>query len=90
MLYLLLLLFLPKIPVAFFIFTQVYSKTADQDLVLLLAARAARTENQDAIDACIVGMLSDASEVGNFVTILIKHKNSDTQNFKWKWTITGI
>lgn len=41
---------------------EVYSKNADQDLVLLLAARAARTENQDAIDACIVNMLADPKE----------------------------
>jgi H+-transporting ATPase len=30
--------------------------------VLLLAARASRTENQDAIDAAMVGMLADPKE----------------------------
>lgn len=33
------------------------------DTVILLAARAARIDNQDAIDACIVGMLHDPKEV---------------------------
>ena len=32
----------------------------------LLGARASRVENQDAIDACIVGMLGDPKEVCNF------------------------
>lgn len=35
----------------------------DKDTVVLLGARASRVENQDAIDACIVGMLSDPKEV---------------------------
>lgn len=35
----------------------------DKETVLLLAARASRTENQDAIDTCIVGMLADPKEV---------------------------
>lgn len=30
---------------------------------MLLAARASRVENQDAIDACIVNMLGDAKQV---------------------------
>ena len=42
---------------------QVFVKDVDNDLLLLLAARASRVENQDAIDACIVGMLGDPSEV---------------------------
>ena len=42
---------------------QVYVKDCDQETVLLMAARAARTENQDAIDTCIVGMLADPAEV---------------------------
>eukprot|EP00271_Cylindrocystis_brebissonii_P000407 TRINITY_DN104_c0_g1_i1.p1 TRINITY_DN104_c0_g1~~TRINITY_DN104_c0_g1_i1.p1 ORF type:complete len:955 (+),score=166.82 TRINITY_DN104_c0_g1_i1:328-3192(+) len=41
---------------------EVYAANADQDLVLLLAARASRVENQDAIDTCIVGMLADPKE----------------------------
>ena len=32
-------------------------------MVCLLAARASRTENQDAIDAAIVGVLADPKEV---------------------------
>ncbi|KAK2395343.1 plasma membrane ATPase [Trifolium repens] len=34
----------------------------DKEHVILLAARAARTENQDAIDSAIVGMLADPKE----------------------------
>ncbi|XP_047940668.1 plasma membrane ATPase 4-like [Salvia hispanica] len=41
---------------------EVFAKGADADHVLLLAARASRTENQDAIDAAIVGTLSDPKE----------------------------
>ncbi|KAK9931690.1 hypothetical protein M0R45_018958 [Rubus argutus] len=35
---------------------------AEKDHVVLLAARASRTENQDAIDAAMVGMLADPKE----------------------------
>lgn len=35
----------------------------DKDTVVLLAARASRLENQDAIDAAIVNMLADPKEV---------------------------
>lgn len=35
----------------------------DPDTVVLMAARASRTENQDAIDTAIVGMLADPKEV---------------------------
>ncbi|KAE8702061.1 Plasma membrane ATPase [Hibiscus syriacus] len=41
---------------------EVFVKDADKDHVMLLAARASRTENQDAIDAAIVGMLADPKE----------------------------
>ncbi|KAG5618686.1 hypothetical protein H5410_018510 [Solanum commersonii] len=41
---------------------EVFAKDMDQDTVILLGARASRVENQDAIDACIVGMLADAKE----------------------------
>lgn len=34
-----------------------------KDTVVLFAARASRLENQDAIDAAIVNMLSDPREV---------------------------
>ncbi|CAL0325561.1 unnamed protein product [Lupinus luteus] len=41
---------------------EVFAKGVDKEHVMLLAARASRTENQDAIDAAIVGMLSDPKE----------------------------
>ncbi|CAD6259241.1 unnamed protein product [Miscanthus lutarioriparius] len=41
---------------------EVFCKGVDKDHVLLLAARASRTENQDAIDAAMVGMLADPKE----------------------------
>ncbi|KAF9603220.1 hypothetical protein IFM89_034553 [Coptis chinensis] len=41
----------------------VFAKGADKDLVVLLAARASRLENQDAIDTAIVQMLGDHKEV---------------------------
>ncbi|KAL2502518.1 ATPase 8 [Forsythia ovata] len=41
---------------------EVFPKNMDKDTVLLLAARASRVENQDAIDASIVNMLSDPKE----------------------------
>ncbi|CAN1224062.1 ATPase 9, plasma membrane-type [Linum perenne] len=40
----------------------VFVKDCDKDKLLLLGARASRVENQDAIDACIVGMLGDPKE----------------------------
>ncbi|KAG6387869.1 hypothetical protein SASPL_153064 [Salvia splendens] len=41
---------------------EVFVKGLDREQVILLAARASRTENQDAIDAAIVGMLADPKE----------------------------
>nr|BAD16685.1 plasma membrane H+-ATPase [Daucus carota] len=41
---------------------EVFAKGMDKDFVLLCAARASRTENQDAIDAAIVGTLADPKE----------------------------
>ncbi|CAL9178730.1 unnamed protein product [Musa hybrid cultivar] len=41
---------------------EVFAKGVDKDHVVLLAARASRTENQDAIDAAMVGMLADPKE----------------------------
>ncbi|GAA0161860.1 primary active transporter [Lithospermum erythrorhizon] len=41
---------------------EVFAKGVDKDHVILLAARASRTENQDAIDTAIVGMLADPKE----------------------------
>ncbi|XP_024996084.1 plasma membrane ATPase 1-like [Cynara cardunculus var. scolymus] len=41
---------------------EVFAKGVDKDLVVLMAARASRLENQDAIDAAIVNMLGDPKE----------------------------
>ncbi|XP_020110372.1 plasma membrane ATPase 4-like [Ananas comosus] len=41
---------------------EVLGKDMDRDTVMLFAARASRVENQDAIDASIVGMLADPKE----------------------------
>ncbi|KAG2699403.1 hypothetical protein I3760_07G191600 [Carya illinoinensis] len=41
---------------------EVFAKGVEKDHVILLAARASRTENQDAIDAAIVGTLADPKE----------------------------
>ncbi|XP_022996662.1 plasma membrane ATPase 4 [Cucurbita maxima] len=41
---------------------EVFVKGIDKEHVVLLAARASRTENQDAIDAAMVGMLADPKE----------------------------
>ncbi|OMO52891.1 Cation-transporting P-type ATPase [Corchorus capsularis] len=47
---------------------EVFTKDVDKDMLLLLAARASRVENQDAIDACIVGMLGDPKEARAGIT----------------------
>ncbi|XP_065867209.1 ATPase 10, plasma membrane-type-like [Euphorbia lathyris] len=41
---------------------EVFNKDMEKDTIVLLAARASRMENQDAIDASIVNMLSDPKE----------------------------
>ncbi|KAG9452186.1 hypothetical protein H6P81_005090 [Aristolochia fimbriata] len=41
---------------------EVFAKGVDKDGVLLMAARASRLENQDAIDTAIVSMLADPKE----------------------------
>ncbi|XP_031109119.1 plasma membrane ATPase 4 [Ipomoea triloba] len=41
---------------------EVFAKGVDKEQVVLFAARASRTENQDAIDAAMVGMLADPKE----------------------------
>ncbi|KDP42000.1 hypothetical protein JCGZ_27018 [Jatropha curcas] len=47
---------------------EVFVKDVDKDTVILLGARASRVENQDAIDACIVGMLGDPKEARAGIT----------------------
>ncbi|EEF50267.1 H(\+)-transporting atpase plant/fungi plasma membrane type, putative [Ricinus communis] len=44
---------------------QVFTKGVDKDMVVLMAARASRLENQDAIDCAIVSMLADPKEILN-------------------------
>ncbi|KAL4653692.1 hypothetical protein ACB092_01G323500 [Castanea dentata] len=41
---------------------EIFARGVDTDTVVLMAARASRVENQDAIDTAIVGMLSDPKE----------------------------
>lgn len=48
----------------------------DNDTVVLVAARASRMENQDAIDASIVNMLSDPKEVTLEYNILMLEYNN--------------
>ncbi|XP_034708729.1 plasma membrane ATPase 1-like [Vitis riparia] len=47
---------------------EVFAKGVDKDMVVLMAARASRLENQDAIDAAIVSMLADPKEARAGIT----------------------
>ncbi|KAK7354401.1 hypothetical protein VNO80_19862 [Phaseolus coccineus] len=47
---------------------EVFPRGMDRDTLVLFSARASRTENQDAIDASIVGMLSDPKEARAGIT----------------------
>lgn len=47
---------------------EVFPKGVDKDMVVLMAARASRTQNQDAIDGAIVAMLSDPKEARAGIT----------------------
>ncbi|KAK4796132.1 hypothetical protein SAY86_028458 [Trapa natans] len=47
---------------------EIFAMDVDKDTVVLLGARASRVENQDAIDACIVGMLGDPKEARSDIT----------------------
>ncbi|KAL9270852.1 ATPase 11, plasma membrane-type-like protein [Drosera capensis] len=47
---------------------EVFAKGVDADTVVLMAARASRTENQDAIDGAIVNMLADPKEARAGIT----------------------
>ncbi|KAK9275259.1 hypothetical protein L1049_022521 [Liquidambar formosana] len=46
----------------------VFAKGVDKDMVVLMAARASRLENQDAIDTAIVSMLADPKEARAGIT----------------------
>ncbi|KAF8389177.1 hypothetical protein HHK36_025870 [Tetracentron sinense] len=48
--------------------TEVFVNGVDKDTVILIAARASRVENQDAIDASIVGVLADPKEARAGIT----------------------
>uniref|UniRef100_A0A2N9FZV2 Plasma membrane ATPase n=1 Tax=Fagus sylvatica TaxID=28930 RepID=A0A2N9FZV2_FAGSY len=47
---------------------EVFNNEMDKDTIVLLAARASRMENQDAIDAAIVNMLADPKEARANIT----------------------
>ncbi|PKA65423.1 Plasma membrane ATPase [Apostasia shenzhenica] len=47
---------------------EVFAKGVSKEDVILFAARASRTENQDAIDAAMVGMLADPKEARAGIT----------------------
>ncbi|CAI9766157.1 unnamed protein product [Fraxinus pennsylvanica] len=47
---------------------EIFAKDVDKEMAVLLGARASRVENQDAIDACIVGMLGDPKEARAGIT----------------------
>ncbi|KAK6911783.1 hypothetical protein RJ641_023876, partial [Dillenia turbinata] len=47
---------------------EVFNKDMDKGTIVLLAARASRLENQDAIDAAIIGMLADPKEARANIT----------------------
>ncbi|KAL2327351.1 hypothetical protein Fmac_020778 [Flemingia macrophylla] len=47
---------------------EVFPTSVDKDTLVLFAARASRTQNQDAIDSSIVGMLSDPKEARAGIT----------------------
>lgn len=47
---------------------EVFDKDMDKDAIVLLAARASRLENQDAIDTAIINMLADPKEARANIT----------------------
>ncbi|KAI9174090.1 hypothetical protein LWI28_011814 [Acer negundo] len=53
---------------------EVFAKGVDKDTVVLMAARASRLENQDAIDGAIVAMLSDPKEI-----LYLAHNKSEIE-----------
>ncbi|XP_020978147.1 plasma membrane ATPase 2-like [Arachis ipaensis] len=56
---------------------QVFADGVNQHMVVLMAARASRLENQDAIDCAIVSMLADPKE-GNGSHLILLKKNTLT------------
>ncbi|XP_010937229.1 ATPase 10, plasma membrane-type isoform X1 [Elaeis guineensis] len=47
---------------------EAFNRDMDKDMIVLLAARASRLENQDAIDAAIINMLADPKEARANIT----------------------
>ncbi|KAF0891285.1 hypothetical protein E2562_009461 [Oryza meyeriana var. granulata] len=47
---------------------EVFSREMDKEMILLLAARASRVDNQDAIDMAIINMLADPKEARSSIT----------------------
>lgn len=54
---------------------------------MLLAARASRVENQDAIDACIVNMLGDPKEVIYFIMVILVVFSLFQEIVKWHYML---
>lgn len=72
-------------------------KDVNQDTLILLGARASRVENQDAIDACIVGMLGDPKEVciqENFnlcdISLILFFFFLKSRSFLWLWDLLRL
>lgn len=63
---------------------QVFNNNMDRDTIVLLAARASRIENQDAIDEAIVNMLADPKEVGIYIRHLTYTEVS------WFYSFVGV
>ncbi|XP_040377612.1 ATPase 10, plasma membrane-type-like [Oryza brachyantha] len=47
---------------------EVFSREMDREMIILLAARASRVDNQDAIDMAIINMLADPKEARSSIT----------------------
>ncbi|CAI9786682.1 unnamed protein product [Fraxinus pennsylvanica] len=57
---------------------RVFPKSVDTDTVVLIATRASQTQNQDAIDAAILRLLTDPKEVAFYLSrmfgfVMLKH-----------------
>ncbi|GJN08869.1 hypothetical protein PR202_ga26829 [Eleusine coracana subsp. coracana] len=50
------------------VFVLFFSKEMDKEMIILLAARASRVENQDAIDMAVINILADPKEARSNIT----------------------
>lgn len=70
------------------ILTGAFSKGVDKEHVMLLAAQASRTENQDSTDATIIGILAEANadirQVHFYHSILLTRGPEDCSDSPWK------